>query len=263
MVSQQVKEYALITGATKGIGRSFAKILAEKGYNVLLVSRNESELKSVALSLQSDFNVDALYVAIDLSDDAAALKLAQWVDELAIPLSILINNAGYGLWGNFETLNLTEQLNMLNLNLTTVVKLTYLLLPALKKQPVSFILNVSSTAAYQAVPTLALYAASKAFILSFSRALRYELKNSAVSVSCLSPGPTDTGFANRAGMDSLAHLAEKFNMSPQTVAAIGLKGMFHKKAEIIPGFLNHISTLAARIVPKSWVESITAGIYKK
>jgi len=136
------------------------------------------------------------------------------------------------------------------------------LLPVLKNQPQSHILNVSSTAAYQAVPTFTIYAASKAFVLSFSRGLRYELKNTNISVSCLCPGPTDTGFAHRAGMDALAELAAKVNMTPDDVAGIALKGMFNKKTEIIPGFLNKLSSFGAKHLNKSLVERISAGLYK-
>ena len=121
---------------------------------------------------------------------------------------------------------------------------------------------MASTAAYQAVPTLAVYAATKAFVLSFSRALRIELKD-VVSVSCLCPGPTDTGFAHRAGMDAIADLAEKFNMQPGEVAKIGLEGMFNKKAEIIPGLLNKLSAIGSRHLNKALIERIASGLYKK
>jgi short-subunit dehydrogenase len=258
-----MKEYALITGASKGIGRSIALQLAGSGYNLLLVSRSETELQQVAELIKKDYNVDVDYLAIDLSDNGAALKLSNWCKELAVALSILINNAGFGVWGSFEELDLQEQIKMLNLNINALVELTYLLLPALRKQNTAFILNVASTAAYQAVPTLALYSASKAFVLSFSRALRYELIDTNVSVSCLCPGPTDTGFAHRAGMDALAELAAKFNMQPNEVAKIGLKGMFHKKAEIIPGFLNKLSATGSRHLNKSLIERITNNLYKK
>lgn len=257
-----MKEYALITGASKGIGKSFAQLLAQAGYNVLLVARSEPELKQLSESIRSFDKVDALYLPIDLSTDGASKKVADWCKSLRIPLTILVNNAGYGLWGEFQDLDLTAQLNMLKLNMNTVVELTYYLLPLLKEQQQSYLLNVSSTAAYQAVPTLALYSASKSFILSFSRALRYELKNTAVSVSCICPGPTDTEFAKRAGMDALAELAEKFNMSPNLVAKAGLKGLFNKKVEIIPGFLNKVTTFAAKHAPKSFVERISAGLYE-
>jgi len=257
-----MKEYALVTGASRGIGRSIALQLAGLGYNLLLVSRSETELQQLADLIRKDHKVNTDYLAIDLSKNGAASKLSDLCKDLTVPVSVLINNAGFGMWGNFEELDLEEQMKMLNLNINTLVELTYFLQPALKKQKQAFILNVSSTAAYQAVPTLALYAASKAFVLSFSRALRYELKDTNISVSCLCPGPTDTGFAHQAGMDALADLAAKFNMTANEVAQIGLKGMFGKKAEIIPGFLNKISSFAARHLGKSMIERVTAGLYK-
>jgi hypothetical protein len=258
-----MKEYALITGASKGIGKSIAQLMAQSGYNLLLVARSASELKQLSESISSSDNVEVLYLSIDLSTNGAAQQVRDWCKSLSVPLAVLINNAGYGLWGRFEELDLTAQLNMLKLNMDTVVELTYYLLPLLKEQPQSYILNVSSTAAYQAVPTLSLYSASKSFILSFSRALRYELKSTSVSVSCICPGPTDTEFTKRAGMDALADLAEKFNMSPRLVAEAGIKGLFKKKAEIIPGFLNRLTSFAARHAPKYLIERISAGLYER
>jgi uncharacterized protein len=258
-----MKEYALITGASKGIGRSVALQLAASGYNLLLTARSETELQQLVELIKKEHQVNADYLAIDLSENGAALKLSDWCKELPVPLSILINNAGCGAWGHFEELDLPEQIKMLNLNINALVELTYILLPVLRRQNQAFVLNVASTAAYQAVPTLALYSASKAFVLSFSRALRYELIDTNVSVSCLCPGPTDTGFAHRAGMDALAELAEKFNMQPNEVAKIGLKGLFNKKAEIIPGFLNKLSATGSRHLNKSLIERITNNLYKK
>lgn len=256
-------QFALITGASKGIGKSLALQLAKAGYHLLLVARSATELQQLTTQIQDQYHNKVFYLQTDLSADTAALQVADWVSQHTDKLSILINNAGYGLWGDFEQLDLDAQMNMLALNINTVLRLTHHLLPVLKKQKQSYVLNLSSTAAYQAVPTLALYAASKSFILSYSRALRYELKNTAVSVSCLCPGPTDTGFANRAGLDALADLAEKFNMSPEAVADIGIKGMFNKKAEIIPGFLNKLSAFGAQHLNKTLIERITAGLYNR
>jgi short-subunit dehydrogenase len=256
-------EFALITGASKGIGKSMAITLAKAGYHLLLIARSEVELQQLAIQIQNSYNNQVFYLQADLSTDTAPLQVAKWVNQHTDKLSILINNAGYGLWGDFEKLELSAQLNMLALNINTVLSLTHHLLPLLKQQKQSYILNLSSTAAYQAVPTLALYAASKSFILSYSRALRYELKNTTVSVSCLCPGPTDTGFAHRAGLDAMADLAEKFNMSPESVASAGIKGMFNKKAEIIPGFLNKLSAFGAQHLNKALIERITAGLYKR
>lgn len=256
-------QYALVTGAGKGIGRSMAILLAQKGYNLLLVSRSESDLVALSTQIKADYKVKADYLAIDLSETGAALRILDWAKNLNLPVSILINNAGHGVWGNFDELDLAAQTSMMQVNMNALTELSYHFIPLLKLQQQAFILNVSSTAAYQAVPTLAIYAATKAFVLSFSRALRYELKDTNISVSCLCPGPTDTGFAHSAGMDALAELAAKFNMKPGEVAAIGIKGMFNKKAEIVPGFLNKLSAVAATHGPKSLIEKVTAGLYKR
>jgi short-subunit dehydrogenase len=257
-----MNEYALITGASKGIGKSMALLLAQKGYKLLLVARDETDLQALCSLIETDYKVKAVYLKADLSQPGAASVISNWVTGLSVPLAVLVNNAGYGLWGNFDELDLEAQIAMIQVNINAVVALSYYLLPALKSRKQAYVLNVSSTAAYQAVPTLAIYAASKAFILSWSRALRYELKDTPVSVSCLCPGPTDTGFAHRAGMDALAELAAKFNMTPDEVARVGIKGMFNKKAEVIPGFLNKVSAVGATHGPKAFIERITAGLYK-
>ncbi|WP_183568725.1 SDR family NAD(P)-dependent oxidoreductase [Mucilaginibacter sp. SP1R1] len=255
--------YALVTGASKGIGRSIALLLAKKGYPVLLVARSGTELEALANEITATYLVQAYWLAVDLSADEASQNITQWCTAKGYSVSILINNAGYGLWGNFESVDINEQLNMINLNINALVKLTHAFIGTLKQQPNAYILNIASTAAYQAVPTLAVYSATKAFVLSFSRALRYELKNTPVAVSCLCPGPTDTGFAHRAGLDAMAELAEKFNMQPDEVAALGLKGMFDKKAEIVPGFLNKVSAVAGRHFNKALIEKITGDLYKQ
>jgi short-subunit dehydrogenase len=176
----------------------------------------------------------------------------------------LVNNAGYGLWGRFEQLGLAEQQNMLQLNMTLPVALTHALLPALHQAPKAYVLNVASTAAYQAVPSLTLYAASKAFLLSFSRGLRYELKASNVSVTCLCPGATTTSFADRAGMGAeLQATASKVSMTAEAVAEAAVNGMLAGEAEIIPGVLNKVSAGLTNVVPKGIVEKIAAGIYEK
>ncbi|GAA3979723.1 SDR family NAD(P)-dependent oxidoreductase [Mucilaginibacter dorajii] len=259
-----MKEYALITGASKGIGRAIALLLAQKGYNLLLVARSANELENLTTLVKSQYSVEATYYYVaDLSVSGTASQIAEWIKTLNVPVSILINNAGLGIWGNFGELDIISQASMMQVNMTALVELSHHLIPALKSQKQAYILNVSSTAAYQAVPTLAVYAASKSFVLSFSRALRHELKSTTVSVSCLCPGPTDTGFAHSAGMDALAELAAKFNMTADEVARIGINGLLRKKAEIVPGFLNKLSSLAAKHSPKAFIEHITAGLYKQ
>jgi uncharacterized protein len=255
-------KYALITGASKGIGKSMAIALARRKINLLLIARSANELIALQTEVKNQYHVEVDILSIDLSQVQAPKAVHNWITEKNYAVNILINNAGYGLWGKFEELDLNAQLEMCQLNMITVTSLCHLLLPILSAEKQAYILNVCSTAAYQAVPTLAIYSATKAFVLSFTRALRFELKDGPVSVSCLSPGPVDTGFAHRAGLDAFNKMAEKFNMRPDEVAEIALKGMFAKKSEIIPGFTNIISVYANRILPKGFIEKMAAGIYK-
>ena len=256
---------ALITGASRGIGRALALGLAQRGYDLLLVARTADQLQALAQEVQTQYQRAAQVLALDLTQPEAAARVATWATHQApAGLTVLVNNAGYGLWGRFEQLNLEEQLNMLQLNLNLPVQLTYALLPQLRQAGQGYILNVASTAAYQAVPSLTIYAASKAFLLSFSRGLRYELKTSKISVTCLSPGATSTAFNDRAGMGAeLQKVANKVAMTPEAVATAGLQALFAGKAEYIPGVLNKVSAGLTNVVPKSLVEKIAAGIYEK
>ncbi|MCF6406313.1 SDR family oxidoreductase [Chitinophaga filiformis] len=254
--------YALITGASKGIGLSMAHALASRKYNLLLVARSGEELDGIAKELSSRWQVKADYLAIDLSLPEAAANVYEWCKAGNYPVSVLINNAGYAVWGNFISRSLEEHQQMVRVNAETPVALCHYMLPILQQQQQSYILNVSSTAAYQAVSTLALYAASKSFLLLFSRALRQELKSSNVSVTCVCPGPVKTNFINRASMQAIQKTADKYGMMPDAVADIAIKGMFRKKSEIIPGALNIISAFLTRLVPKSLVEKIAADLYK-
>jgi len=253
--------FALITGASKGIGRSIAFSLAKRNYNLLLAARSEQALKELKEEL-GKYNVCVEVLVIDLALPGAALKIKEWVEENSFEVSVLVNNAGYGLWGNFDELDLSKQMDMIQLNITTLLELSHYILPILKRQKRAYILNVSSTAAYQAVPTMALYSASKSFVLSFTRALRFELRHSPVSVTCICPGPVDTGFAERAGLDALSKMAQTFNMKPDDVAEIAVKGLLNGESEIIPGFTNFISAFATRLLPKAVIERAAAAIYK-
>ncbi|MCX2430591.1 SDR family NAD(P)-dependent oxidoreductase [Pedobacter sp. GR22-10] len=261
-MKEQKKVYAIITGASKGIGRSIATELAKKGFNLLLVARSAEELASLGHDLEIQYGIATDFLAIDLSIPTSPKVVSDWITDKNYGINALVNNAGYGQWGQFKDLDLQAQMEMCRLNMDTLVSLCHLLIPSLIKEKQSYILNISSTAAYQAVPTLAIYSATKAFVLSFSRALRFELKNTSISVTCLSPGPVDTGFAHRAGLDAFSKMAEKFNMQPDEVARIAIKGMLAKKSEIVPGLTNMVSVYANRFLPKAFIEKMAAGIYK-
>jgi len=236
--------YALVTGASRGIGRAIALALARRGYDLLLVARSADQLAALAQEIAQRHQRQAHVLATDLAAPAAAETVAAWV-------------AGH-------TDELAAQQNMLQLNMALPVALTHALLPALHRAPQAHVLHVASTAAYQAVPSLTLYAASKAFLLSFSRGLRYELKDSRVSVSCLCPGATATAFADRAGMGAeLQATANKVSMTAEVVAEAAVRGLLAGEAEIIPGVLNKVSAGLTSVVPKGLVERIAAGIYEK
>lgn len=255
--------YALITGASGGIGLELAIELAKRKIDLLLIARSENNLAKACDELTAKYGIKASYLAIDLSLNDSVNKIESWITQNSFSVNILINNAGYGIWGRVDSTSREALNNMMQLNMNVVANLCHALIPELKKHEKSYILNVASTAAYQAVPTLTTYAATKAFVVLFTRGLRSELKNTPISVSCLSPGATSTSFVDRAGMNSsLKEKAEKFSMKADDVAKIGIDGMFKGKAEILPGFVNWISVQLTYLMPKSIPEKIAEGLYK-
>lgn len=252
---------AIITGASKGLGNAIAHELAAKGYDLLLVARSEKILADEAALLAKQFSIKVNFLALDLSDQEAPAQIITWCHQHHFNPSVLINNAGYACWGFFDSLDLSAQQRMMQVNMHTLVQLTHVLLPELKNHSKSYILNVASTAAFQSVPTMALYAASKAFVRSFSRSLRYELKNTTVSVTCLSPGPIATNFIRQAGMEAMQKTAEKFEMTAREVARKGLAAMFRGKSESIPGFLNFLNVRLSFIMPDALLEKVAANLY--
>jgi len=257
-----MNNYALITGASGGIGYYFALELAKKKHNLLLVARSEDKLKELKELLVNRFQIHCEYVVMDLSVSGAPRQLFEWCTARNYEIDMLINNAGYGLFGYFEKLDVAEVNNMMQLNMNALMELCHIFIPMLKAKPAAYIMNVASTASYQAVPTLSVYAASKAFVVLFTRGLRYELKGSSISVTCLSPGATSTNFIDRARMQAIKERADKFSMSAETVARIGIDGMLKGKAEVIPGFVNWFSSQLTGFVPKILTEKIAAGLYK-
>lgn len=256
-------EYALITGASKGIGRAIAEELASRGINVLLVARSEELLQQVAGEITSRYKAKADWLAMDLSTAHAPQNVYDWCRAKGYAVNILVNNAGYGLSGPFEKYTLEEDLNMMQLNMSTLVGMTRLFLPDLRQRTRSYIMNIASSAAYQAVPKLSLYAATKAFVLAFSRGLHQELKGSPVTVTCISPGATDTDFPNRAQLGEKGmKTAEKFNMTPAAVASIAVKGMLAGRSEVIAGFVNKVGAVMAWLLPKTVVERTAMKIYE-
>jgi short-subunit dehydrogenase len=254
--------FALITGASKGIGKAIAESLATRGYDLLLVARSADLLEQVSSQIHSNTKRDCRWLSLDLSTDRAAEVIYDWCITNQFNVSILVNNAGYGMSGPFEKYSAQEHSDMLHVNMITLTKLTRLFLPSLLKQPSGYILNIASTAAYQAVPFLAAYSASKSYVLNFSRGLNQELKKTNLSVTCISPGPTDTNFVTRANIGIKGQkAAERLNMSPQAVAQIAVECLFRRRPEVITGGLNKLSVFFAWLLPKVMIEGIAKKLY--
>lgn len=255
--------YALITGASKGIGKAIATELAKRGFNLLLVARSAPLLDQEAQQLKSQYGIQADYFSTDLSAPAAAEAVYAWCTKNNYSINVLVNNAGYGLSGSFENYSLPENLNMMQVNMLAPVMLCQLFLPMLRSQPRAYILNIASSAAYQAVPYLSLYAATKAFVLTLSRGLHQELRRTNVSVTCISPGATDTDFTVRARIGEKGlKAAAKVNMTPEAVAKIAVKSMLAGKAEVITGTINKLGAFMVWLLPKGLVERTAMKIYQ-
>ncbi|MBO0931187.1 SDR family NAD(P)-dependent oxidoreductase [Fibrella aquatilis] len=255
--------YALITGASRGIGQAIATELASRKYNLLLVARSGETLQTIAADLGRQYGVSVQTLALNLATPEAPQQVFDWCQTNNYAVSILVNNAGYGLSGQFEQYSLTENLAMMQVNMTTLVALTQLFLPQLRQQAKAYILNIASSTAYQALPGMSLYAATKVFVLNFSRGLHHELAGSSVSVTSISPGATDTGFNDRAQINQKAReAAKKITMTPEAVAKQSVAGMFAGKAEVITGAINKAGAFAAWLLPKSFIEKTAYKIYK-
>ncbi len=255
--------HALVTGASQGLGAALALELAGHGFGVVLTARNGEALRKVADQAAARNGGRAQVIECDLVQPGAAVQLAGRVLELGLPLSCLVNNAGHGLWGLFQELDLAEQLQMMRLNMEVPVALTHALLPAIRQAKRGYILNVSSMTAYTAMPSFAVYAASKAFVLRWSRGLRDELAGSPVRVTAVCPGSILTGFTARAGMQAMDDLVRKFGTGPAPVARTAVKAMLKGKAEVVPGLLNRVTVALQRQVPDSLNERVAGDIYLK
>lgn len=228
-------EYALITGATSGIGYALAECFAKDGIGLVLVSSNMKHLKQAKEKLEAKYDTQIAVYEKDLSVPEAADELYPEIKEKSLPISYLVNNAGFGLIGATDTIDLKQDERMLTLNMLAPVKLIKLFLPDMEQRGRGHILNVASVGAFQPGPYNSTYYASKGFLYSYSRAIRVELKDKGIAVSTLCPGTTGTRFFERAGAKTPA-----FAMSPEKVAQIAYRGMKKGKDVIVPGVVNRL-----------------------
>jgi len=240
---------ALITGASAGIGLELARVFARERYRVVLVARNQKRLEGIAQELRP---AEAQVLAIDLSLPGAPEEVHRKVPKV----DVLVNNAGFGVFGKFVEKGLAEELNMMQLNMTALVTLTRLYLPAMIAAGGGKIMNVASTAAFQPGPLMAIYYATKAFVLSFSEAIANELEGTGVTISALCPGPTASDFQERAQMQNSGLVKGRKMMDARTVAEAGYRGLMAGKTVVIPGFGNKLLAQSIRISPRSMVTKI-------
>jgi hypothetical protein len=248
-------ETALITGASSGIGRALARCFAEDGADLVLVARREEALREVAHELETDHGIAAHVVPCDLAEPEAPQTLFDTLEAEGIPVDVVVNNAGFGARGPVAELDAQRQIDMVQVNVTALTHLTRLLLPGMIDRGRGGVLNVASTAAFQPGPNMSVYYATKAYVLSFTEGLAEEVRGTGVHVSCLAPGATDTGFADRADMKGTM-LFEMGTMAPAAVARAGYDGFRANTTLVVPGLFNKLTAASVRFVPRRAARTI-------
>ena len=249
-----MKKVALVTGASAGLGVDFARQLSKRGHPLVLAARRKDRLQALAKELGN-----ARVIAIDLSKKDAAAKLMADLQAKSEVVDLLVNNAGFGLIGRFAELDAGREREMIDLNVGTLTDLCRAVAPGMIDRKSGGIINVASTAAFQPGPKMAVYFATKAYVLSLTEALHEELKPHGIRVTCLCPGPTRTEFGDVAGFGGNGLFDRVAMESPEVVAA-GLKGLDRNQAVVVPGFVNKLTASSGRFAPRSVVRKIAGAI---
>lgn len=253
-------ETVLITGASSGIGYEFSKLFAEKGYNLVITARREerlSELKNIYP--ENDIEI----ISCDLSKEGSSEYLYNEIKKRNIKINILINNAGFGLFGEFQESDIVKEQEMINLNIKTLMELTKFFSKDMLVENFGKILNVASIAAFQPGPYMSVYYASKAFVLSFSEAVRNELRKTGVNISVLCPGPVKTEFEKSADLEKSKLFSILKPVDAKKVAQKGYEGLYRNKAIIIPGFFNKTAVFMSRFIPRGIIVNMARKIQEK
>lgn len=249
----------LITGASSGIGEAFARKLAARGHNLLLVSRSEEKLVTLCNEVGRSQKIRAQYVAIDLSERDAPRRLFEEARKREHEIDLLINNAGFGSMGDFAKLDLDRELNMVDLNIRSLVELTHRFLQPMREKKSGAIMNVASTAGFQPVPFMANYAATKAFVLCFSEALWEENRTYGIKVMALCPGVTETNFFEAGRMQ---RPPARPSQTPEEVVDVGLRALARGKSSVISGWTNRLLVETERVVPRKFVLRIAGAVMR-
>lgn len=254
-------KYALVTGASKGIGRSIANELASRHWNLLLVSLPKDGLEDYACELKQTYGIQVLTYSTDLTENEATQDLLAFCESNEIQINTIVNNAGFGLQGAFDKLQLSNQLEMVRLNSEVMVKMIYNFMPMLKQQEKGYILNVGSMASFMMMPHKTLYSGSKNFVKVLSCALNEELKDTNISVSCLCPGPTITNSEVEKRTREQGLKAKIFTLSASEVAKQAVEGLVKRKPIIIPGWPNRFLATFIRLLPAQLVMKLTGNMF--
>lgn len=248
----------LITGASSGIGEAFARRLAEEKHNLVLVARSEEKLHQLCDELMLENGITAHYIAVDLIDFQADKKLFKETEKHGMRVEWLINNAGFGSMGDFARLDLERELEMVGLNIMALVALTHRYLQPMRERGGGVIINVASTASFQPIPFMATYAATKAFVRSFSEAIAEENRRHGVIVQALCPGPTDTNFFAAANIGSSVRstMAQKGMQTPEEVVEASLNGLKNGKPQVVSGWFNYLLSRSVNIIPNSLITRV-------
>lgn len=256
-----VKHTVLVTGASSGIGMELARLFAQEGHSLVLLARGRKALEALAQELQTQHKVAAQVLEADLCDPQAPANIAQELSRINLHVDVLVNNAGFGLLGPHAELDTQRQLDMLQVNIVALVHLTRLLLPGMLARNTGGVLNVASTAAFQAGPNMAIYYATKAFVLSYTEALHEEVGKTQLHVSCLCPGPTHTGFVAAAGMEGVG-LFKLGAQSAQDVARVGFEAFQNNRAIAISGLKNLVLAVLGKFSPRFVTRKIAKALNK-
>ncbi|MFQ5512239.1 MAG: SDR family NAD(P)-dependent oxidoreductase [Candidatus Krumholzibacteriia bacterium] len=254
------KKTALITGASFGIGYELARQFGRAGYDLVLVARNEDKLDEVAAELTGAFGIDVGVVPKDLTADRAPDKIFEKLHANSITIDVLVNNAGFGTRGLFYKNEMGKELDMIRLNIMALVHLTRLFLPSMVERGNGKILNVASTAAFQPGPLMAVYYATKAFVVSFSEAVSNEVEGTGVTVTALCPGPTYTEFQKRAGIEQSKLFGRGMVMTAEDVAVQGYQALMEGKGVVITGFKNKLLAGSVRFAPRRLIKKVVRSM---
>jgi hypothetical protein len=261
----QVKKVGtvLVTGASSGIGLELVRLFARDGYHVAMVARSEGRLREIGKDLELRMGATSTVVGADLSDPLAPPDVLRRVEDEGLEVDVLVNNAGYGSYGLFAATDVVAELSMIQVNVTALTHLTKLFLPAMIRRKRGAILNVASTAAFQPGPLMAVYYATKAYVLSFSEALANELQGTGVTVTALCPGPTRTGFQAGAKMEESRLVRGPWVMDAARVARVGYDGLRRGKTLVIPGLANRLLAQSIRFTPRKLVTRIVRSMQER